>query len=153
MKAKPKMRVVLRKCDLIRQTFRSGGPGGQHQNKTESGVRYIHAPSGVAAEARSDRSQHVNDAKALEMLEQKLLMLWLVKHGRSAHEAWASKPDVAFGAQMRSYVLAGNAQRVQDHYTGHEEKNPRAVLSGAALGGFIRAAMEERARQEIFAED
>ncbi len=55
--------------------FRSGGPGGQHQNKTESGVRYTHLPTGVAAESRSERSQHKNDANALAQLKAKLVRL------------------------------------------------------------------------------
>ncbi len=57
--------IVLRDDELKRDVFRSGGPGGQHQNKTESGVRYTHLPTGVAAESRSERSQHKNDANAL----------------------------------------------------------------------------------------
>src|SRR5437660_11422768 len=59
-------------CDLRRDTFRSGGPGGQHQNKTESGVRYTHLPTGVAAESRSERSQGKNDGNALALLKAKL---------------------------------------------------------------------------------
>jgi peptide chain release factor 2 len=149
MKGGPKVkpRVILRRADLVRQTFRAGGPGGQHQNKTESAVRYIHKPTGVMAEARSERSQSTNDAKALESLEQKLLMLWMLKRGRSARDTWAAKPDISFGAQVRSYVLAGNSRRVQDHGTGHSEANPEKVLNGH-LDGFIGAAMRERAAEE-----
>src|SRR4029077_4969399 len=58
--------------ELERETFRSGGPGGQHQNKTESGVRYIHKPTGIAAESRSERSQHKNDQTAMLLLKAKL---------------------------------------------------------------------------------
>src|SRR5438309_2147330 len=64
--------IEIRDCDLVRQTFRSGGPGGQHQNKTESGVRYTHVPTGVAAESRSERSQVKNDSNALALLKAKL---------------------------------------------------------------------------------
>src|SRR4051794_35794695 len=64
--------IDIRPDDLERQTFRSGGPGGQHQNKTESGVRYIHKPTGIAAESRSERSQHKNDDMALKLLKAKL---------------------------------------------------------------------------------
>ena len=67
--------IVLRDDDLKRDVFRSGGPGGQHQNKTESGVRYTHLPTGVAAESRSERSQHKNDANALALLKAKLIRL------------------------------------------------------------------------------
>src|SRR5262249_15868482 len=59
--------IDIRPEDLKRDTFRSGGPGGQHQNKTESGVRYTHLPTGIAAESRSERSQHKNDAMALQL--------------------------------------------------------------------------------------
>jgi len=64
--------IDIRPDELERQTFRSGGPGGQHQNKTESGVRYIHKPTGIAAESRSERSQHKNDQMALLLLKAKL---------------------------------------------------------------------------------
>src|SRR6185369_5975989 len=64
--------IDVRDEDLKRQTFRSGGPGGQHQNKTESGVRYIHIPTGVAAESRSERSQVKNSANAMALLKAKL---------------------------------------------------------------------------------
>ena len=67
--------IVLRDDELKRDTFRSGGPGGQHQNKTESGVRYTHLPTGIAAESRSERSQHKNDANALALLKAKLIRL------------------------------------------------------------------------------
>ena len=62
----------MRPEDLERDTFRSGGPGGQHQNKTESGIRYTHLPTGIAAESRTERSQHKNDANALALLKAKL---------------------------------------------------------------------------------
>ena len=64
--------IEIRPDDLKRDTFRSGGPGGQHQNKTESGVRYTHLPTGIAAESRTERSQHKNDANALNLLKAKL---------------------------------------------------------------------------------
>lgn len=123
-----KYRVVIPDKHLKRQVFRCGGPGGQSVNKTESGVRYIHIPSGVAAEARSERSQHKNDAIALESLYEKLIRLWLIQRGKSLKGVWERKPDVAFGAKMRSYILAGQ-RRVIDHETEWEGE-PRAVLSG-----------------------
>jgi peptide chain release factor 2 len=64
--------IDIRPEDLKRDTFRSGGPGGQHQNKTESGVRYTHLPTGIAAESRTERSQHKNDQMALSLLKAKL---------------------------------------------------------------------------------
>ena len=67
--------IVLRDDELKRDVFRCGGPGGQHQNKTESGVRYTHLPTGTAAESRSERSQHKNDALALALLKAKLIRI------------------------------------------------------------------------------
>ncbi len=67
--------IEIRSDELRRDTFRSGGPGGQHQNKTESGVRYTHLPTGIAAESRSQRSQHKNDEMALKMLKAKLYQI------------------------------------------------------------------------------
>src|ERR1700736_1646640 len=64
--------IDIRPDDLKRDTFRSGGPGGQHQNKTESGVRYTHIPSGVAAESRTERSQHKNSDNAMKLLKARL---------------------------------------------------------------------------------
>ncbi len=151
MAKKPKYNVILRDKDLRRDTFRSGGPGGQAQNKLETGVRYTHIPTGVAAESRSERSQDANDQNALASLKDKLLRLWMLKRGMSAKEAWERKPDIAFGAKMRSYVLAGNAQRVEDHETGWTG-NPRAVLNGdiddLLRTRLIQAAKEEWTREE-----
>src|SRR5262249_59099253 len=64
--------IEIRREDVERQTFRSGGPGGQHQNKTESGVRLIHRPTGIVAECRNERSQHKNEDMAWKMLKAKL---------------------------------------------------------------------------------
>ncbi|WP_422923088.1 peptide chain release factor-like protein [Singulisphaera sp. PoT] len=131
-------RVILREKDLRRDTFRAGGPGGQHQNKTDSAVRYTHIPTGIFAESRSDRSQHANDEIALEALKEKILRLWLIQRGQSVKDAWKRKPDVSFGAQMRSYVLAGD-RRVIDHET-EWKGDPRQVLDGK-LDGLLRARL------------
>src|ERR1043166_7804298 len=64
--------IEIKPDDLKRDVFRSGGPGGQHQNKTESGVRYTHIPTGIAAESRTERSQHKNDANAMALLKAKM---------------------------------------------------------------------------------
>ncbi len=136
-------RIILRECDLKRATFRCGGPGGQHQNKTESGVRYTHKPTGIAAESRSDRSQHRNDALALSMLQAKLDEMVADAERKSARLGYEGKPQAAFGGQqIRSYVLDRD-RRVVDHLTGHTEANPGDVMRGK-IGGFIRAAMMAR---------
>ena len=91
--------------DLKRDVFRSGGPGGQHQNKTESGVRYTHLPTGIAAESRSERSQHKNDANALALLKAKLIRLEEEKREAEFAKKYDEKGEVSFGNQIRSYVL------------------------------------------------
>ena len=119
-----------------------GGPGGQHQNKTESGVRYTHLPTGVAAESRSERSQHKNDANALALLKAKLIRLEEEKREAEFAKKYDEKGDVSFGNQIRSYVLQPY-QLVKDSRTGHEVGNPRAVLDGG-LDGFIESYLRSK---------
>lgn len=134
--------IVLRDDELKRDVFRSGGPGGQHQNKTESGVRYTHLPTGVAAESRSERSQHKNDANALAMLKAKLIRLEEEKREADYAKKYDEKGEISFGNQIRSYVLQPY-QLVKDLRTGHEVGNPRAILDGG-LDGFIDAYLRWR---------
>ncbi len=129
--------IVLRDDELKRDVFRCGGPGGQHQNKTESGVRYTHLPTGVAAESRSERSQHKNDANALAHLKAKLIRLEEEKREADFAKKYDEKGEISFGSQIRSYVLQPY-QLVKDLRTDHEVGNPRAVLDGN-LDGFIEA--------------
>ncbi len=129
--------IVLRDEDLKRDVFRSGGPGGQHQNKTESGVRYTHLPTGVAAESRSERSQHKNDNNALALLKAKLIRMEEEKREAEFAKKYDEKGEVSFGNQIRSYVLQPY-QIVKDLRTGHEVGNPRAVLDGE-IDGFIES--------------
>ncbi len=129
--------IVLRDDELKRDTFRSGGPGGQHQNKTESGVRYTHLPTGVAAESRGERSQHKNDANALALLKAKLIRMEEEKREAEYAKKYDEKGDVSFGSQIRSYVLQPY-QLVKDSRTGHEVGNPRSVLDGG-IDGFIES--------------
>jgi peptide chain release factor 2 len=129
--------IVLRDDELKRDTFRSGGPGGQHQNKTESGVRYTHLPTGIAAESRSERSQHKNDANALALLKAKLIRMEEEKREADFAKKYDDKGEISFGNQIRSYVLQPY-QLVKDLRTDYEVGNPRAVLDGG-LDGFIDA--------------
>jgi peptide chain release factor 2 len=129
--------IVLKDDELKRDTFRSGGPGGQHQNKTESGVRYTHIPTGIAAESRSERSQHKNDANALALLKAKMIRMEEEKREAEYAKKYDEKGDISFGSQIRSYVLQPY-QLVKDTRTSYEVGNPRAVLDGD-LDGFIEA--------------
>ena len=134
--------IVLRDDELKRDVFRSGGPGGQHQNKTESGVRYTHLPTGVAAESRSERSQHKNDTNALALLKAKLIRLEEEKREADYAKKYDEKGEISFGNQIRSYVLQPY-QLVKDLRTSHEIGNPRSVLDGN-LDGFINAFLRWR---------
>ena len=134
--------IVLRDEDLKRDVFRCGGPGGQHQNKTESGVRFTHIPTGIAAESRSERSQHKNGANAMALLKAKLIRREEEKREAEYAKKYDEKGDVSFGNQIRSYVLQPY-QIVKDLRTGHEVGNPRAVLDGE-IDGFIEAYLRAK---------
>jgi peptide chain release factor 2 len=129
--------IVLKEEELKRDVFRCGGPGGQHQNKTESGVRFTHIPTGVAAESRSERSQHKNSANAMALLKAKLVRLEEEKREADYAQKYDEKGEISFGSQIRSYVLQPY-QIVKDLRTGHEVGNPRSVLDGE-IDGFIEA--------------
>jgi peptide chain release factor 2 len=128
--------IELNDKDLKRDVFRSGGPGGQHQNKTESGVRYTHLPTGVSAESRSERSQHKNDTLALSLLKAKLIRIEEEKREAEFAKAYNEKAEIGFGSQIRSYVL--DDRWAKDLRTGHKTGNPFAVLDGK-LDPFIDA--------------
>jgi peptide chain release factor 2 len=97
--------IEIRDDDLERQTFRSGGPGGQHQNKTESGVRFIHKPTGLAAESRTERSQHKNADNAMKLLKSKLYKIEEQKQLAEVERLYDAKGEVSWGNQIRNYVL------------------------------------------------
>ena len=137
-----KIDIVLKDDELKRDVFRCGGPGGQHQNKTESGVRYTHLPSGVAAESRSERSQHKNDALAYNLLKAKLVRLEEIKREAEFARAYDEKGEISFGSQIRNYVLQPY-QLVKDLRTGQESGNPQAVLDGR-IDEFINALLRMR---------
>jgi peptide chain release factor 2 len=137
-----KIDIVLKDDELKRDVFRCGGPGGQHQNKTESGVRYTHLPSGVAAESRSERSQHKNDALAYNLLKAKLVRLEEIKREAEFARAYDEKGEISFGSQIRNYVLQPY-QLVKDLRTGQESGNPQSVLDGR-IDQFINALLRMR---------
>jgi peptide chain release factor 2 len=135
--------IDIRPEDLVRQTFRSGGPGGQHQNKTESGVRYIHVPTGVAAESRIERSQHKNDANALAMLKAKLYRIEELKRQAEFDKLYDEKGEVAWGYQIRNYVMQPYTL-VKDVRTGVETAQVQKVLDGE-IDEFMEAYLRSKA--------
>jgi peptide chain release factor 2 len=137
--------IEIRPEDLKRDTFRSGGPGGQHQNKTESGVRYTHLPTGIAAESRSERSQHKNDAMALQLLKAKLYRIEEQKRRAEVEKQYDEKGEVAMGYQIRNYVMQPYTL-VKDVRTGVETSKVQDVLDGE-IDEFIHAYLRQKAER------
>jgi peptide chain release factor 2 len=127
-------------------TYRSSGAGGQHVNKTDSAVRLTYAPPGAAESVvvacQSERSQHQNRAHAFAMLRARLYELELEKREATTDAMNATKTDIGWGHQIRSYVLQPY-QMVKDLRTGVETGNPAAVLDGD-IDRFLAAALAQR---------
>ena len=138
--------IEIKEDDLVRQTFRSGGPGGQHQNKTESGVRYTHLPTGIAAESRTERSQHKNDANALNLLKTRLHQVEEQKQRAEVEKRYGEKMEVSFGSQIRNYTLQPYTL-IKDVRTGVETGQVQAVLVGE-IAEFITAYLRYKAEKE-----
>jgi len=138
--------VEIKREDVDRQTFCSGGPGGQHQNKTQSGVRLIHRPTGIVAECRSERSQRRNDEMAWRMLRAKLVRLEEQKRTAEIEKQYDEKGEVAWGYQIRNYVLQPYTL-VKDARTGVETAQVQKVLDGE-IDLFMEAWLEQKAQQE-----
>ncbi len=132
--------------DLKRDTFRSGGPGGQHQNKTESGVRYTHLPTGIAAESRTERSQHKNDANAMALLKAKLYKVEELKRKAEVEKQYDEKGEVAWGYQIRNYVMQPYTL-VKDVRTDAQTAQVNHVLDGE-IDEFIQAFLRHKAMRE-----
>lgn len=138
--------IEIRPDELKRDTFRSGGPGGQHQNKTESGVRYTHLPTGIAAESRTERSQHKNDQMALSLLKAKLYRIEEQKRRAEVEKLYDEKGEIAMGYQIRNYVLQPYTQ-AKDVRTGVETSQVQSVLDGH-LDEFMQAYLRQKAERE-----
>lgn len=138
--------IELHDDELRRDTFRSGGPGGQHQNKTESGVRYTHLPSGIAAESRSERSQHKNDANAKKLLKAKLYQVEQQKRKAEVEKTYDEKGEVSFGRQIRNYTMQPYTL-VKDTRTACESGQIQAVLDGE-IDEFIQSYLRMKALQK-----
>ena len=137
-----KIEIEVNPADLRTDTFRASGAGGQHVNKTESGVRFTHLPTGIVVASTQDRSQHRNRAIAMGMLKARLYELELKKREAVTAATEAGKTDIGWGHQIRSYVLQPY-QMVKDLRTGVEKGNPAAVLDGE-LDDFLAASLASR---------
>ncbi|MGH6734713.1 MAG: peptide chain release factor 2 [Methyloceanibacter sp.] len=128
--------------DVRIDTYRASGAGGQHVNTTDSAVRITHIPTGIVVQCQNERSQHKNRATAWAMLRARLYEAELKRREEEASAAAASKSEIGWGHQIRSYVLQPY-QLVKDLRTGVESTNPSAVLDGD-IDAFIEAALAER---------
>jgi len=128
--------VALDEEDLRIDTYRASGAGGQHVNKTDSAVRITHIPTGIVVQCQNERSQAQNKATAMRLLRARLLELEERKRAEEMAAERGEQKDVAWGSQIRSYVLHPS-QRVKDHRTGHEVGDAQRVLDGD-LDGFVR---------------
>jgi peptide chain release factor 2 len=128
--------VALDEEDLRVDTYRASGAGGQHVNKTDSAVRITHLPTAIVVQCQNERSQAQNRATAMRLLRARLLELEERKRAEELAAERGEQKDVAWGSQIRSYVLHPS-QRVKDHRTGHEVGDAQRVLDGD-LDGFVR---------------
>ena len=121
--------IDINPADLRIDTYRASGAGGQHVNRTDSAVRITHEPSGIVVQSQTQRSQHQNKDKCMKLLKSKLYELELSKRQEKLQAVEDQKSDIAFGSQIRSYVLHPY-KMVKDHRTSTESHSPDQVLDG-----------------------
>jgi peptide chain release factor 2 len=132
-----RIEVVISPDDLRIDTYRSGGKGGQNVNKVETAIRITHIPTGLVVQCQNERSQHKNREMAMTLLRSQLYELELEKRREEARKLDASKPEISFGSQIRSYVMQPY-QMIKDHRTKFERGDVQKVLDGD-IDPFIRA--------------
>jgi peptide chain release factor 2 len=136
------IQIEVKEIDLIVQTMTAGGPGGQHQNKTQSAVRIIHKPTDMRAESRTERSQHKNYDNALKLLKSRLYAVEEAKRLAVVERAYDAKGDVAWGNQIRNYVLQPYTL-VKDVRTNVDTPQVFQVLDGD-LDQFMEAYLRQK---------
>ncbi len=133
--------IEVKDDDLRIDTYRAGGHGGQHVNKTDSAVRITHLPSGIVVQCQNERSQHKNKAQAMKVLKARMYEREMEERRKEQNERNAEKKEIAWGSQIRSYVLAPY-RLVKDLRTGVEKGDVDSVLDGN-LDVFVRAYLLE----------
>src|SRR5690606_686644 len=133
--------IDVRDEDIRMDVFRASGAGGQHVNKTSSAVRLTHEPTGIVVSSQQERSQHKNRETAMKMLRNRLYQLEVEKREAAKAELEASKSDVSFGSQIRSYVFQPYTM-VNDHRTELKIPDVQRVMDGD-LDPFIEAYLKQ----------
>lgn len=133
--------IEIKEADLKIDTYRAGGAGGQHVNKTSSAVRLTHIPSGIVVQCQNERSQFQNKQVAMQVLKARLFERWTREQDEKLKKQYGEKKEIAWGSQIRSYVFHPYSM-VKDHRTEHETSNVQAVMNGD-LDAFIEAYLKQ----------
>ncbi len=137
--------IEIDEGDLRIDTYRAGGAGGQHVNKTDSAVRITHLPTGIVVQCQNERSQHRNKRTCMALLQSKLYREEERKREAEISRLYGEKGEIAWGNQIRSYVLQPYTM-VKDHRTGEETGSAQYVLDGD-IDAFIEANMKRRLKE------
>ncbi|ULQ59929.1 peptide chain release factor 2 [Brucepastera parasyntrophica] len=143
--------IDIRPEDLRVDTYRSGGAGGQHVNKTDSAVRFTHLPTGIVVACQTERSQIMNRQTAMSILKARLYEYYREKKEQENQKFAAEKKDISWGNQIRSYVFQPYTM-VKDHRTRHETGNIQAVMDGD-IDPFIEAYLNNKWQGAVMDKD
>lgn len=136
--------VEIDSKDLKVDTYRSGGAGGQHVNKTDSAVRITHLPTGVVVQCQNERSQISNRETAMKLLQAKLAQLKIKEHEQELAQIKGEQQEIGWGSQIRSYVFHPYSM-AKDHRTNIEKGNVQSVMDGD-ITEFIQGYLKQQAR-------